>query len=62
MKSFLSKSLRGDFQEYFKTVSGVQSVVPRWQSCLWLTQRYLGLPLSMLYLDEKFGENPMKQV
>lgn len=62
MSAFLEKAIKDDFHAYFERLYGTRRETPRWQFCLQSTRLNLGLPLSMLYIDEKFGETQMKHV
>ena len=57
MNNNLGKDMRGYFGEYFG-----QKEQERQKFCLTSTRGVLGLPLSRLFVDEKFDKNIMNDV
>ncbi|XP_058947428.2 endothelin-converting enzyme homolog [Pocillopora verrucosa] len=56
--SDLDSRFRDVFQEYRKSIMGTTDDDPRWQECLSISNLYLGMPFSLLYVDETFeGES-----
>lgn len=57
--------LSDDFQkillDYKKAKAGTREEEPQWQQCLTSTSGAFGMPLGLLYINEKFsGENKAK--
>lgn len=60
-KATLSDDFQKIIQEYIKTKRGVVEELPRWRQCLTVTGRAFGMPLGLLYINEKFsGESKEK--
>ncbi|XP_022784781.1 endothelin-converting enzyme homolog [Stylophora pistillata] len=54
----LDSRFRDVFEEFRKSIMGTTDDDPRWQECLNVAYAYLGMPFSLLYVDETFeGES-----
>ena len=62
MNQFLGKEMRGYYQDYRRKVYGTTKQLAAWKFCLHATSGGLKLPLSKLFVDEKFDEKQMKDV
>ena len=60
--SDLDSRFRDVFQEYRKSIIGTTDDDPRWQECLSISNHYLGMPFSLLYVDETFEGESKKSV
>jgi predicted metalloendopeptidase len=58
----LSDDFKKIISEYKKAKSGTVEEEPQWRQCMSATDRAFGMPLGLLYINEKFGGGSKEKV